>query len=486
MKKIIYLLLLVSLSSACNKELTENPNGQLVGDDALRTIEGLQTALTGAYQPLKNGYTSGFATAALDAVLMGSDDLTTHPASNKQELREMDQFAVNSTNGRINVIWLGCYKSIQNVNNIIANYEKAGTSDNIKQIGGEAYFLRAFSYFWLVRLWGNIPLITTSKYSPDLLTVKKSSPAQVYALIEADLKKAETLMGNSKPAAGRASADTAKALLAEVYLTEAGYPLKDASKYALAAAKAKEVIDNKAAYGFDLVPDFGSLWTGTPASNNTPEDVFALQFCNSCGNPSTLYGKSSMPGDEAGWDDYFCEVTFFNNFPAGRRKDVTFYTVFKTSAGNINWQNGQTKHPYYNKFRVNTPTPGFLTSASDLSVKLLRYAQVLLTYAEAQARSTGAPSADAYNAVNKIRERAGLSDLPAGLSGDAFATAVVNERGWEFAGEYTRWFDLQRLELVESANSNKAPDDLKPLNAITKDRYWLPIPYNDQQINTGL
>jgi starch-binding outer membrane protein, SusD/RagB family len=486
MKKIFSIILLASLTAACNKELGENPNGQLVGDGALSTIEGLQSALAGAYQPLKNGYTSGFATATVDAVLMGSDDLTTHPASNKQELREMDQFAVNSTNSRINVIWLGCYKSIQNANNIIENYEKVGTAANIQQIGGEAYFLRAFSYFWLVRLWGNIPLITTSKFNTDLLTIQKSAPAAIYAQIESDLKKAETLMPNAKPAAGRASAGTAKALLAEVYLAEAGYPLKNASKYALAAAKAKEVMDNKAVYGFDLMADFGSLWTGTTASNNTPEDVFSLQFCNSCGNPSALYGKSCMPGDEAGWDDYFCEVTFFNNFPAGIRKDVTFHTVFTTGAGNVNWQNGQTKHPYYNKFRVNTPTPGFLTSASDLSVKLLRYAQVMLTFAEAQARSTGAPSADAYTAINLIRRRAGLNDLPAGLSGSAFADSVVTERGWEFAGEYTRWFDLQRLELVEAANNSKSTDDLKPLNPITKDRYWLPIPYTDKQINTGL
>ncbi|HEY9258003.1 RagB/SusD family nutrient uptake outer membrane protein [Chitinophaga sp.] len=486
MKKIFCILLLASLTAACNKELNENPNGQLVGDDALSTIEGLQTALAGVYQPLKNGYTSGFATAALDAVLMGSDDLTTHPASNKQELREMDQFAVNATNSRINVIWLGCYKAIQNANNIIDNYEKVGTTANIKQIGGEAYFLRAFSYFWLVRLWGNIPLITTSKYSPDLLTIQKSKPADIYALIESDLKKAEVMMGNTKPAAGRVSAGTAKALLAEVYLTEGGYPMKDASKYALAAAKAKEVMDNKATYGFDLVDDFGSLWTGTTSSNNTPEDVLTFQFCSSCGNPSTLYGKSCMPGDESGWDDYFCEVTFFNNFPAGRRKDVTFYTVFKTSAGSVNWQNGQTKHPYYNKFRVNMPTPGFLTSGTDLSVKLLRYAQVLLTYAEAQARSTGTPNADAYTAVNRIRKRAGLLDLPAGLSGSAFADAVVAERSWEFAGEYTRWFDLQRLELVEAANANKATDDLKLINPVTKERYWMPVPYADKQINSGL
>ncbi|RQP09203.1 MAG: RagB/SusD family nutrient uptake outer membrane protein [Parapedobacter sp.] len=487
MKRLFILLVTLQLITSCNKELAEHPYGQLPLDEGLNTIEGLQAAVIGAYQPLKNGYTSGFGTASLNAVLMGADDITTHQASNKQELREMDQFAVNSTNSRMNAIWLGCYQSIRGANNIIENYHlTAGDSTTINQLVGEAHFLRAFSYFWLVRLWGHVPLITTATYDPALLAVQKATPREVYDLIEGDLKKAETLMGNEiKP--GRASAGTAKAILAEVYLTEGGYPLNDASKYALAAAKAKEVIDTKSVYGFDLVSDLAALWTGTQASNHTPEDVFALQFCISCGNASALYGKSSMPDpEESGWSDYFAEIGFFNNFPEGKRKDITFHTVFKTSNGDLPWQNSITKHPYYNKFRVNEPTSGYATSSTNLAVKLMRYAQVLLTYAEAEARATGTPSAVAYQAVNQVRNRAGLPDLTPGLSGAAFADSVAQERAWEFAGEYTRWFDLQRLELVEAANANKAADDLKPINTITKERYWLPIPYNDTQINPGL
>ncbi|WP_143305897.1 RagB/SusD family nutrient uptake outer membrane protein [Chitinophaga vietnamensis] len=486
MKYIAIISLLGALTfSSCNKTLQEDPNGQLTGAGAVNSVPGLQAAVLGAYQPLKNGYTSGFASSAIVAVLMGSDDLTTHPASNKQELREMDQFAVNSTNGRCNVIWLGCYKAIQNANNVINNYTKVnGDPAVINPLAGEAYFIRAFSYYWLVRLWGNIPLITTADYSADLLTVKKSTPQDVYKLIESDLQQAEKLMPNTKAAPGRASAGTAKALLADVYLTEGGWPIKDASKYALAAAKAKEVIDNKGAYGFDLVPDLAQLWSGTPASIGTAEEVFAFQFCASCGNGNSVYGKSSMPSDEGGWDDYFTEVNFYNNFPAGKRKDVTFYTSFKTSGGMISWKNGATKHPYYNKFRINTPTPGYLTSSTNMSIPIIRYAHVLLIFAEAQARAA-APSPDAYAAVNKVRARAGLPDL-ANMSATDFANAVVQERSWEFAGEYTRWFDLQRLEQVESANANKDASDLPPLRPISKTSYWLPIPYGDAQLNPGI
>ena len=117
---------------------------------------------------------------------------------------------------------------------------------------------------------------------------------------------------------------------------------------------------------------------------------------------------------------------------------------------------------------------------------MLRYAHVLLIYAEAQARAIGTPSAEAYTALNQVRSRAGLSDL-SNLTTEGFIDAVVNERAWEFAGEgTTRWFDLLRLEKVEAANANKHPADLKPIGEITKADYWFPIPLTDASINPNL
>jgi len=486
MKKILLPLLVTLLFNGCTKTLQQNPKGQLTGNSAINTLPGLQAAVLGAYEPLKNGYTSGFASSAVVAVLMGSDDLTTHPASNKQDFRQMDQFDVTNTNGRTPVIWLGCYKSIFNLNNIINNYKStAGPVTSVNQLAGEAYFLRAFSYFWLVRLFNNIPLVTTSTYNSSLLSITKSPATAIYKLIENDLQQAQQLLPFNKPAPGRPNAGSAMALLAEVYLMEGGYPINDQSKYTLAAATAQSVINNKALYGFALVPDLSTLWSGTSTAINTPEAEFEFEFDAAAGNPNSVYGKSPTPGDEGGWDDYFCEINFFNNFPAGPRKDATFHTTFITGNGMIPWQDGQTRHPYYQKFRVNTPVPNYLTSATSMSLVLLRYAQTLLTFAEAQTRATGAVSSDAYAAVNAIRVRAGLPPL-SGLSVTDFENAVVQERAWEFAGEYTRWFDLVRLQLVESANANKNPGDLQPINGITKADYFLPIPFVDIQINPNL
>jgi hypothetical protein len=112
---------------------------------------------------------------------------------------------------------------------------------------------------------------------------------------------------------------------------------------------------------------------------------------------------------------------------------------------------------------------------------------VLLIYAEAQARSSGSPGIEAYAALNAIHERAGLTPL-AGLTNDAFINAVVDERAWEFAAEWCRWFDLQRLELVETANAPgmKGTNDLPPIGNITKSDYWYPIPIGDANMNENL
>ena len=137
---------------------------------------------------------------------------------------------------------------------------------------------------------------------------------------------------------------------------------------------------------------------------------------------------------------------------------------------------------------------------SDRTSILMRYAEVLLIYAEAQARADGSPNVDAYTAVNQVRNRAGLTNLPSGLSGEAFADSVVAERGWEFAGlEYpARWYDLVRLEMVGEANSQEnrvteadvAPGESFHLELVgdpnDPKNWFAPYPASDALINSNL
>lgn len=485
MFKIVCMASLLVLSSGCSGFLDEEAKGELMGASALNSQEGLEAALTGAYKGWANTWGSGFLHATAIGATMGGDDVTTHKASNKADFREFDQFNVSETNQRTQALYDGCYKAIQGANNVIENYENTeGDAETISTIAGEAYFVRAVSYYWLVRLYGEIPLITQAEYSSDLLTIEKSSSEEVYALIESDLKNAEERVPDTKRDPGRPNKGSVKAYLADVYLTEAGWPLKQTDKYGLAAAKAKEVIDNKALYGFELLPSLAEVFENDPEKNGTRETVFQISaFRGNGSTTNTNYGSSAMPGEESGWDDFFAEINFFNDFPEGVRKEVTFRTEFIEGDGDVvPWQDSQTGHPYYEKYYIKGDIRNF---ASSVPESMMRYAHVLTIYAEAQARATGTPDALAYESINAIRLRAELEEL-SGMSGPQFAEAVVQERAWEFAAERTRWFDLVRLEMVAEANANKNPNDLKPLGEITKEDYIFPLPYSETSINDNL
>jgi hypothetical protein len=468
----------------CTDFLEENPKGAIVGTNAISDVQGLEAALTGTYKGLLRTWTRGFLNSSIQSFAMGGDDLSTISAGNTPKMwsRQLDQFDVTSGNSHTAFIWDGCYKTIQGANNIINNYKLvSGDQAKINQILGEAYFLRALSYYWLVRGFGSIPLITTSDFSDELLNIKKTEPGPIYQLIEEDLKQAEQLVGNQKRDPGRPNKGSVKALLADVYLTEGGWPINNPAKYALAAAKAKEVIDNKAVYGFDLV-DLSILWGGNTAAIGTSEEVLAFHASSSFGGSvNGFYGHPGTPAEEGGWEDFCTEIHFFNKFPEGKRKDITFRTEFVRSNGVVvPWQNSAEKKPYFAKFRLAVNN----TWQSSLPVHMIRYAHVLLIYAEASARS-GSVTPEAYTAINAVRTRAGLKPL-AGLTAEALVQAVVNERAWEFAGEYCRWFDLQRLEMVESANANKDVNDLKPIGAISKSDYYFPAPLKDANLNPNL
>ena len=490
MKKLLIIALAAALTAGCRGYLEEDTTGLLYGPNVLSTQDGLESALTGAYRGLGSQWSYGFIHPSANAATIGSDDVTTHPASNKADWREFDQFNVSTTNQRSGAVYNGCYKAIQGANNVINNYANTvGTKATIDIIAGEAYFIRGFSYYWLTRFYGNIPLVTAGEYSDSLLTIKKSTPAQVYQLIVSDLQKAETMLPNTRRDPGRPNAGSAKAFLADVYLTMAGWPLKQTANYDLAAAKAKEVIDNRATYGFQLLPTFAAVFENDPAVTGTAESVYQISgFAAGSGTANATYGNTTMPGEEGGWDDMFAELNFFQNFPEGPRKDATFRTEFGLGATKIPWQQSLTKHPYYKKWYIKG---NIVTSSISLPSVMMRYAHVLTIYAEAKARGTGGPDQAAYDALNQIRLRglpAGTAALApgGGLTAAQFADAVVQERAWEFACERTRWFDLIRLEKVEEANAAKSPDDLQPIKAITKANYWFPLPYTDTSINPNL
>lgn len=480
----IYIVILLAAVAGCQK-LEEHADGSLVSESFFKTEEDLQAAVTATYYPLVNNPFSSFGSSRVWVPLMGADDFTTLPGGNKQSYRDFDRFAGSSLNGDLKYsAWGVPYGVVYAANSVLLNYQKVeGREEFIEQAVAQARYLRAFAYFWMVRIFGEIPLVTTLEID---YSIKRSPVKDVYGLIVEDLQFAKSKLPATWPGEpGRPTVWAAKSLLAQVYLAMAGWPLKDESKYALAAGEAKDVIDNS---GHDLLPVFSDIW---PLSNqNNKEIIWAIQFClaDVCNWPyiSTHGGNTTNPGEEGGWDDIFMEVGFYKRFPEGPRKEATFHHTFTTG---IDYTQSVTKHPYLAKYRDGTDPnkPGFVHPFfTNRNLNYMRFAEILLNYAESHSMTNGGPDETDYAAINRVRNRAGLADLQTGLSQMAFRDSVVAERGWELAGEFSRWFDLVRTEKVEEMAALKDPVDLTPLNPPSHQQYLAPIPYSETLLNPNL
>lgn len=487
MKRIISYIafgLSAAILSGCSDFLTEKTDGK-VFDNVLSSQEGLESALTGAYNGLNSPWGHGICNGTYQQLCSGADDIycPTSDANGTQ----LDRCNVTDSNGSVGSTWNGLYKTIIGANNVINNYENcSGAADVISQIAGEAYFLRAYAYFLLVRLWGEIPMNLSSSYNEADASMPSSSEAEIYELIESDIDKAVELLGDTRRnnEMGRPSKIVAKALRAEIYLTEAGWPLKKEGYYKKAADEAKDVLNSSKALGFELEKEYSKLFINKEEENCfTSEDLFVITA--SAENYVVYYGAWSEPSEIGGWDILFAEVGFMERFPEGPRKDCTFYTEYESDGKMISWQNWKQKHPSLLKL-MKRPYGGqnsISNCSSKLPVHLLRLSQTALTYAEAVARSS-APDAMAYEWLNKIRVRAGLPEY-SGLSKDEFIDACVDERAWEFAGECVRWYDLLRLELVDESFKHKN-NEYDPTSLHSGGRYTFPIPAYETLINPNL
>lgn len=476
------------LHTGCSDFLEEDTRGK-VFDNVLTSQNGLEAALIGAYRGWANCWTYGFNNGWATEMTLGGDDLTCPPGTGNTQ--EFDRYDVKNTNSSSPTVFWGCYKAIQGANNILENYEKCqGNADVIKCIAGEAYFIRAFSYYWLVRCHGAVPLMLTTAFDVADLEKAPASVKEIYTQIEEDLGNAILRLNDKRrnDEIGRPNKGSAIALLAEVYLSEAGWPLKETDKYAMAAAKAKVVIDNHATYGFDSESSYEILYENNETQSGiNKEDIFTIPCNLAAGNTlNAMYGFWAYPGEIGGWDVVFTELTFYNEFPEGPRKTATFATTFKKEDGTVlNWKELKNPRPYYKKLMKSEKAPNYYNYASQIPMRMLRYSQTALTYAEAKARTPEGPDALAYKCLNDIRLRAGL-DTYSGLSSADFISKCVQERAWELCGERVRWFDMVRLEIVLESIAKKNPADNQPIHQVTEKNYTFPIPIHDELLNSQL
>lgn len=464
---VVLVLLLGFLLGGCSQvELDENPPSLLNPDNFFKTQSEFEVALAGAFRPLYANW-EGFDYAYPLIMTSGAEDVR----SDAGIFMDLNRLSANGNDQSIIAVWKNFYQTISNANAIIGNLKNAEeiSEEKLNEIEGQAKFIRALSYFYLVRWFGEVQ-ITTFENQKDAENIRQSSVEEVYADIISNLKDAEEKLPVSFEEKGRPTQGAAKALLAKVYLTMAGWPLEKTENYALAKEKAGEVMGM-----YNLEADFADLWKADNKLTNS-EFIFAFYGSIMDGGVSAshLHTASRHWGNgEGGWGDFFSEDRFYNIFPDGPRKEASFTAVF---ADGTTWEEAGVQ-PHIAKYRDAGETVAGGLAGEGFNV-ILRYADVLLMYAEAANMADGGPSAEALEAINKVRRRAmGLDintpdasvDLLSGISSLEFDKAVIEERNWELAFEMNRWFDLVRKKMVVEVNKDLHPH-------VTENNRLLPKP----------
>ncbi len=478
----------------CKKSLlTETPTiPQVTIENYYKTEKEIVTAVNAVYTPLSAIYSG--AAWHLGDIMSDDADLGGGGGGDGAETAELDNFSLTSFNPIIQIMWAQCYFGILRANLVVEKTPLVAvmTPAIRNRSIGEAKFLRALYYFHLVRLFGDVPLYTNAITADESYVIARSPKAAVYTQIINDLKSAETLLPNTTTGEdkGRATAGSAKGLLASVYLT-----LGDKVN---AAAKAKEIIDNASLYGYSLWTDYADNFK--LATENGKESLFEVQYRSGGGTFSiygagtginTFYGPRAqgiVPEGGYGFtvptrnfvDQYEKTGTAYSTIIDKRRNRTIWipgdtYGAYTQPASLVGSPNGFNTKKYF--ISVDDPLGDAGQWRSALNVPIMRYAEVLLIHAEAAGPVLGKPSADA------VRARAGLAPMAAGLSDAAWLDAMYKERRIELGFEMHRWYDLLRHPNPNYFITVMTAAGKTNINA--KHRF-MPIPQGERDKNSNL
>ncbi len=472
-KKIFYILRcflfpgLFTLAFSC-KKLDEKPVSSVTPEEFGKSVSQIETAYAGSMNYLWD-YWSGYGYAY-------------GPFINDDQLNG-GNLVISASNG--DDLWRAHYAALKNINNAILSIKngnvKGETEATIDALTAQGKFLRAHNYFMLVRMFGGVPLIVEDTPDPTLTPMPRASVEEVYKLIVEDLQFAAAKLPNSWPGApGKPTSGAAKGMLAKAYLAMASYPLHDVSYYQKAADMAWEVIQSGR---YSLVHDIA--------------DVFKQQ--NKYG-PEMMWSYNSTADDiatdpeiwttelylDGGWGDAAVDPEFEKSWPAQTRKDAYLFTNWD----GVHYTDFDEQAPFCKKFFFYISEDEFNGYASTQNFPIIRYADVLLIYAEAANMASAGATApqNAVDAINMIIDRANgyvanaaHPKLTTATSKAAFDAAVIQERNWELVFENCdRWFDICRKRILDDPKVTYRAEDRRNF---TPDAYLFPIPEIDLRLN---
>lgn len=477
MKKILYLVVIVAVSfaSSCSDFLNEQLKVEYTSSNFYTTPANATAAVNGIYNSLYGNTLWVFGDIASDDAVKGGNP------GDQPSIVGIDDFTATSDNGSLITFWQATYETIARANNAIFYISAMKIDATLRdRLVGEAKFLRAFSYFNLVNIFGKVPLKIDPQLTPASINVPLSEVAAIYAQIENDLTEAAAVLPPSYSSeAGRVTQGAAYGMLAKAYLYE--------KKYAQCLTNI-QALENLNQY--KLVTNYANLFKA--GAEDSTEVIFGLRFSNSTVSPGNILTVDFSPSIEGGY--YFDAPTqsFVNTF--------TDSTIKKTVDPRLDATIGRDGKPWFNKTKFSaswSPATGYLVKKynensnftnpqdslslvpkdrSTVPYHYMRYADILLMKAEASNESGGAGAAIE---VNKVRSRAKLAPTTATSQAD-LRILIMNERRRELGFEFHRFFDLMRWGKVVAQSA------LGPNFKWTEPRFYFPIPQTELDTNKAL
>ncbi|TXF90376.1 RagB/SusD family nutrient uptake outer membrane protein [Neolewinella aurantiaca] len=496
MQNLKYLILLVGFAMVGCSDLVEEPVGLLAPDGFFKSTDDIQTAVDGSFTHAIN---EKFWGRKLSIALMLRSDMV-DLASNETRRVENNEFTTLASNGMISEFWPKTYQGIAAANQAIAGAENVDVAEELKNpVTAQAYFIRAFYYFHLVRLFGDVPYIDAPiADAAAAASISKTPAAEVYQNIISDLEYAKTWLPNTQSSRAIPAKSAASSYLALVHLTMGNYDQ--------AFAEAKEVIDNAATYDLALEPDFQVLFDANQI-DGSKEPIFALDY-NNVEAPNNAYDQiapmTGIRGDDrnsgGGWSVAVPTLEVYTTWPAGDyRRAVSLDEEVSIGGTQVSFTNFDISghqfaknNPYIAKYtRFPGPFARGNARATSHNYSMIRYAEVLLIAAEAAVELND--NASATNYINQVRARARSggswndtepSAVPADITGTVTVDDVLEERRYELAFECKRWYDIVRRRIGDEVFSASGLEGEKEF--FTADDYLLPLPADELERNPNL
>jgi hypothetical protein len=484
----VILLMVVAVSaSSCKKYLDEKNYSNFDKTNYFKNAGQAQTFVNGIYTFLymfQNGDAYGESPFITMELFAG------HATSLGQSVNNANVIfqRTDAVNPGFETVWRNCYSGITNANLALERIPAVDMDDESlkKRLLGEAAFFRAFYYYHLVRLYGDVPLMTKTLEANDPAIYAPRAPiADIYALIISDLEAAKAAGLPNIERTGRVSLGAVKTLLASVYLTTAGFPMQKTENYAKAAAEAKDVL----ALGYTLFPSYDFLHDN--AHKNQDELIFQVNY--QAGVRDNAIPQLTIPFNQpvGAYGDHLGAMIptnqFFASYEPGdlRTQERQFYFSSYPKYKDPNTIVDFKVHALYKYFHVESAAS---SGISDENWTLLRLPEAMLIYAEASNEVNG-PTSEAYEAINPIRVRARLQPL-SGLTKEQFREAIWKERYHELAYENKAYFDIQRTHQIYDVINNRfgpATSTANEQGVKMTDKYYLwPIPQREISTNNKL